>query len=123
MVQVNDLFKGRRVLVVEDDYLIATDMTFALEDRGAQVLGPAATVRDALDLIEHAGPIDGAVVDVNLHGEWAFPIAHALNSLHVPFVFATGYDEDVIPESFRNVPRCEKPIDFGQIASALNRDR
>jgi ActR/RegA family two-component response regulator len=112
-------FTGRRVLVVEDEYFIATDLVQALEDRGAQVLGPAASVADALKLMENAGPIDGAVIDINLHGEWAFPIAQALTNRHVRFVFATGYDAQVIPQPFQNILRCEKPIDVTQVASGL----
>lgn len=109
----------RRVLVVEDEYFIANDMAAALEEYGAEVVGPSASVDDALHLIENCGPLDGAIIDINLHGELAFPVARALSLRHVPFVFATGYDALVIPEPFQNILRCEKPVDFAKVAIAL----
>jgi CheY-like chemotaxis protein len=110
---------GRRVLVVEDEYFIANDMAAALEECGAEVVGPSASVADALHLIRNCGPLDGAIIDINLQGELAFPVARALSMCHVPFVFATGYDALVIPEPFQNILRCEKPVDFAKVASAL----
>lgn len=114
----NDL-KDRHVLVVEDEFYIAIDMADALSEHGAHVIGPAASVADAIDLIEHTEHLDGAVVDLNLRGELAFPVARALAERHVPFVFATGYDAEIIPKEFNNVIRCEKPVDFLKVARIL----
>ncbi len=113
------MLTGRRLLVVEDEYFLAEDIVRGLEDRGAQVVGPVGTIDDALDLIEGTGHLDGAVLDLNLRGEMAFPVADALAERGVPFVFATGYDSAVIPPRYKGVTRCEKPIDAPKIARAL----
>jgi CheY-like chemotaxis protein len=81
---------GRRILLVEDDYFIMDAMTSALESNGVTVVGPAARVEDALQLIDAAGHIDGAVIDINLNGDLAYPVADALASRGVPLIFATG---------------------------------
>ncbi|MFC7739415.1 response regulator [Roseomonas sp. GCM10028921] len=112
--------RGRRLLVVEDDYGIANDMARFLEDAGAEVVGPAGTVEDALELVEsEATALDAAALDINLHGERVYPVADALAARGVPFVFATGYDAQVIPEAYVGVPRLEKPVDKAQLARAL----
>src|SRR6516165_7818743 len=98
----------KRVLVVEDDYLVAMDIVRALERAGAEVIGPAPAIEAALDVLEQTVP-DGAILDINLGGEMAFPVADALLARGVPFVFATGYDAQVIPQRFTHVKRCEKP--------------
>ncbi|MGI4765366.1 MAG: response regulator [Janthinobacterium lividum] len=109
---------GRRVLVVEDDYFIAKGLVRHLRAAGVEVVGPAATVADALDLVR-AGPLDGAVLDINLQGELAFAVADALVERGVPFVFTTGYSADVIPERYTGIVRCEKPVDPGVLTTAL----
>ena len=114
--------RGRRLLVVEDDYGIANDMARFLDDAGAEVVGPAGTVEDALELVEsEATALDAAALDINLHGERVYPVADALAARGVPFVFATGYDAQVIPEAYAGVPRLEKPVDRAQLARALAR--
>ena len=111
--------RGRRVLLVEDEYFIVDDMVRAFEEAGAEVVGPVASVGEALDLIEADGRLDGAVLDLNLRGEMAFPVADALLARGVPFVFATGYDETSIPGHYARIVRCEKPVDPAKIARAL----
>jgi ActR/RegA family two-component response regulator len=109
---------SKRVLVVEDDYLVAMDIARALERAGAEVIGPAPGVEAALDVLQRTVP-DGAILDINLGGEMAFPVADALAALGVPFIFATGYDAQVIPVRFTHVKRCEKPMASEQICAAL----
>src|SRR4051794_39150827 len=116
MSQQHRDLKGRHVLVVEDEFYIAIDMADTLKEHGAHVVGPVASVADAVDLIECTEHLDGAVVDLNLRGELAFPVARELAKRHVPFVFATGYDAEIIPAEFRDVIRCEKPVDFMKVA-------
>jgi len=112
--------KGRRLLLVEDDYLIAADLTRTLERLGAEVLGPAGSVEDALDLLATAnGRLDGAVLDINLGDEQVFPVADALMAQDAPFVFVTGYDAVVIPEAYGAAPRLEKPVDRGLLLRTL----
>lgn len=110
---------GRRVLLVEDEYFIVVELHSALEARGAEVIGPAATVKDALALLAGAGHLDGAVLDINLRGELAYPVADALLARGIPFVFTTGYDEAVIPPRFTRIARCEKPANPVKVAEAL----
>lgn len=100
-----------QVLVVEDDYIVAFDMQSLLEERGARVLGPATSVHEARALLHQQTP-DVAILDVNLNGEWVFPIAEILLARAVPFVFATAYadDEHLFPPQMRTVPRLAKPV-------------
>jgi CheY-like chemotaxis protein len=109
----------RRILIVEDEYLLARDITQALESVGAEVVGPAPSVESALSLLEEDPHIDGAVLDINLKGEMGYAVADALADRKVPFVFTTGYDESSIPPRFINVPRCEKPIDMDVVARTI----
>ena len=112
------LFAGRRILIVEDEYFLADETRQKLEQLGAIVVGPAATVEDALELIA-SSKIDGAILDVHLGDEFVFPVAEELEQADVPFVFATGYDPDVIPVKFSGFALCGKPTELGKIASAL----
>lgn len=107
-----------RILVVEDDYLIAEEVIRTLKEAGAEIIGPAPTVQTAMGLA--ASPdIDGAILDINLRGELAFAVADALHDRGVPFILTTGYDTAVLPERFACVPRCEKPFDLRGLRRAL----
>ena len=106
----------KRLLLVEDEYLIATDLAWAFEQAGAEVIGPAGSVEEALELVRDEGArLDGAVLDVNLRGERVFPVADALAAKGVPFLFATGYDASLIPVPYAGVPRHEKPVDRARL--------
>ena len=110
---------GRRILVVEDEYLIADTMQRGLEDEGAVVVGPAPTVRKALRLLDTEPDLDGAVLDLNLGAERVFPVADALQARGIPFLFTTGYDAAAVPQAWRHIQRLEKPIEMEVIARAL----
>ncbi len=110
-----------RVLVAEDEYMLAEEMREELESDGAVVLGPAATVAQALDLIAAESQIHAAVMDVNLRGEKIFPAIEALVVRGVPTVLTTGYDEAEIPERFRTLPRCGKPVNMKLVTRAVGR--
>lgn len=112
---------GLKLLVVEDEYLLALYLADVLGDMGAEVLGPVACVADALELIEAAPGIDAAILDVNLAGEAVFPVADRLSALRVPFAFASGYDPDLMPARFRDVDVCQKPIDADAVRGAIAR--
>src|SRR4051794_24920488 len=113
--------KGRCFLVVEDEYLIAADLTASLESIGIEVIGPAASVEEALRLIQNKGDrLDGAVLDINLRNERVFPVADALTARGVPFLFTTGYDADSIPKAYAGAPRCEKPVAKAQLLRWLS---
>lgn len=79
-----------RVLVVEDEYFLADDLTSELEPHGAEVIGPVHNLSDARALIERDG-FDVAIVDIELHNEMAFILGDALARQNIPFLFATGY--------------------------------
>lgn len=117
---VAERMPGRRLLVVEDEYMIAMELVSTLEELGAEVVGPAASVEDALALVGSDGDrLDAAVLDINLRDERVYPVADALAARGVPFVFATGYDATAIPPAYAATPRCEKPVDKARLARLL----
>jgi DNA-binding response OmpR family regulator len=79
-----------RILVVEDEFLIAMELDITLRSAGYHVLGPATNVRAALGLLRAERP-DAAVLDVDLAGEWVTPVAEVLRAMFVPFILASGY--------------------------------
>jgi CheY-like chemotaxis protein len=111
---------GRRVLIVEDRYLIAAEMSEAVRGMGAEVLGPASSVAGALAILEGPPP-DAALLDVNLEGDRVFPVAEALLRSGAPFAFLTGYDSSILPERWRDAPRLAKPVDPGALRDLLLR--
>lgn len=114
-------FNRLRVLVVDDEYLVAVHIEANLEDLGCQVVGPVATVEAALALIE-AGGIDAALLDANLHGKSSSPIATELRARNIPFVVVTGYGKlELISEALNAAPRLAKPFtttDFEAVLSS-----
>lgn len=113
-----DSLNGKKVLVVEDEYFIVQELADWLLDSGTEVVGPAATVDAALALVQKCD-IDAAILDINLGGEMAFPVADALLEGGIPFLFSTGYDNSVIPQRFGAIPRFFKPADNGLFCDAL----
>jgi DNA-binding response OmpR family regulator len=109
--------KGARVLIVEDAVLLAMELEMGLSDAGAQVIGPAYELEEALGLLDQ--PIDAAVLDANLNGHSVTPVAAALAARNVPFVFATGYGEVGGPASEFEAPVIRKPYDVTQVAAAV----
>ncbi len=110
---------GRRILVVEDEYFLGDDLAKALRDVGAEIVGPIGELTEALQALDAPGTIDAAVLDINLRGEMAFPVARTLRERGVPFVFATGYSQTVVEPEFNDVPRWEKPFDAAALARAM----
>jgi CheY-like chemotaxis protein len=108
-----------RILVVEDEYILAMDLQNFLEDNGAVVVGPAPSVGQAMALIRSGMPIEAAIVDVNLGGEMAFPVADALTERRIPFVFASGYADDTLQERYPDARTCKKPYGLHEIARTL----
>ena len=103
--------KNRKILIVEDEFFLADDLAKALVVAGARVVGPAQTVRQAVDILNDGTAIDAAVLDLNLRGEMSYEVADALKWRDIPFAFTTGYDVGVIPPAYQKVPRWEKPSD------------
>jgi two-component sensor histidine kinase/DNA-binding response OmpR family regulator len=101
---------GKRVMIVEDEALIGMMMKDALTGLGLAVTGPFVTVRDAMRALDN-GPVDFAILDVNLGGEWVYPVADRLAQGGIPFVFVTGYGVDGLDGRFAHTPVFEKPIE------------
>jgi CheY-like chemotaxis protein len=108
---------GHTVLVVEDDFHLATCTRHALSDAGAEVIGPVAQEDEALALIDSRAPYC-AIIDINLGQGARFTVADALKARGVPFMFMTGYDDVMIPERFNDVGRMRKPSGFRLVVQA-----
>ena len=111
--------QGRRVLVIEDESLVAMLLETILEDMGCVVIGPESNIDDGLITANGAASLDAALLDVNVAGREVFPIADALRARGVPFVFSTGYGEAGLPEHWRGHPTIQKPFTEGAIRDAL----
>jgi CheY-like chemotaxis protein len=108
-----------RVLVVEDEYIIATDICLELAAEGFEVVGPAGTLDHAFALAATTADLDAAVLDVNIGGHPIFGVADILSSRRIPFVLASGYDQALLPARHRNVPKFEKPLILRDVVDAL----
>jgi DNA-binding response OmpR family regulator len=109
---------GLRVLVVEDEALVGLLVEDFLKGFGCKTVGIASSTTDALGLIQSEA-IDAAVIDVKLEGEMAYPLAAALKTADVPFVFATGVLADEIDGGYAHVPVVGKPFEEGELRGAL----
>jgi len=118
MTDDGDELEGVRLLVVEDDYLVAADMCSALMRRGAIILGPAGNLRRTRELLRQQRP-DCALLDLNLNGTLAFELAEELRREGVPTIFTTGYDSAFFPENFRNAPCVQKPVNFRALVQLI----
>ncbi len=116
---MNQPLDGRRILVVEDESLVAMLIETILEDMGCAVVGPASSVDEALTLVTNEATIDGALLDVNVAGREVFPVADALKARGVPFVFSTGYGEGGLPDHWRGQATIQKPFTEQTIRDAL----
>jgi CheY-like chemotaxis protein len=109
----------KQVLIVEDEAMIAMGMEDMVADEGHAVIGPAGSVRRALELIASNGQIDCALLDVNLRGELVYPVADALTERGIPFAFTSGYGEAGLDPRFAGKMVLPKPIDPHRLASFL----
>ncbi|ODT86822.1 HWE histidine kinase domain-containing protein [Phenylobacterium sp. SCN 70-31] len=108
---------GARVLIVEDAVLLALELETGLSEAGAEVVGPAYELEEAMALLDQ--PIDVAVLDANLNGRSVTPVAEVLHQRRIPFVFATGYGETGGAPGGFDAPIIRKPYDVTQVASAV----
>lgn len=108
-----------RILLGEDEGLIALDLETVLVDLGYEVVGPMSSVADVMAA---ADDCDGALLDVNLRGELVFPAARVMLARGVPVIFSSGYDEaGQFPAEFRDVPRLMKPYDNSALRDLCTR--
>ena len=116
MPSPRDALQTRRILVVEDNYLIGEHVRSVLERAGCDVLGPVGRLGPALELVRATAALDGAVLDINLDGQTCFPVATALAERAVPFFFLTGYDNlALIPAEFAARTVLPKPLDAARL--------
>lgn len=114
--------KGMRVLVVEDSFLIAWSMRRILTELGCRVVGPVATVAQALRLIDERG-CDAAILDVNLGTETSIPVAKTLLARATPFFFVTGYASPALAAiEFKSRRRLRKPLTESVLRDAMIED-
>lgn len=109
-----------RILVVDDEPLISMLVESWLEELGCEVVGPAGSVEGGLELIA-SGPLDGAILDINLGGENSYSVADALKAKGIPFAFATGdsgVDED---SGFKDPLLLHKPFDFEAVKTVVGK--
>jgi two-component system, response regulator PdtaR len=111
-----------RILIVEDEYFIATDLARLLRKEGYEIAGPAPSVEQALVLIREQAPT-AAVLDIQLNEEQSYAVADHLASLDTPFLFLTSYTEHDLPERFRDRPLISKLSDFDAVVRALRKVR
>lgn len=112
--------RKQRVLIVEDEALVAMDLRTTLSRAGYDVLGPVPRPDAALRLARSRHP-DCALLDVNLSGRKSYALADDLLRMNIPVVFTTGYEAGALPERFRAWPCLGKPVDPGELATALAR--
>lgn len=115
---VEETLKGRSILIVEDDAVLATDLTVFLRGLGVQVALSAPSVSASLSALVHY-VFDAAVLDVNLQNEWVFPVANALRDARIPFLFLTAYSPESIPAEHRERPFLQKPYNNDVLAEQL----
>lgn len=109
---------GRRVLVVEDEMLIAMLVETALQDENCTVVGPYGSLSEAMEAAR-TETLDLAVLDINLAGKLVFPAAEVLAARGVPFLLLSGYGEIALPSNRRHWPICAKPFSLSDLLSRL----
>jgi two-component SAPR family response regulator len=111
--------KGTRVLIVEDNYVVANALRYLIDGYDGSVTAIVPSVERALEALA-ADPVDIAVLDINLHGASVVPLAEHLRAQGVPFVFLTGYgDAALLPEHLRAQPRLDKPVQAERLVAVI----
>jgi DNA-binding response OmpR family regulator len=116
------MLQGKRILIVEDEALAGMLAEEEFLDAGAEVIGPAYSLEEALQMTEEAaadGGLSAAVLDINLAGVAVWPVADRLAALGVPFVFSTGYDNNRNPSLHAAAPRLVKPFDLDALVAII----
>jgi CheY-like chemotaxis protein len=111
--------RGTSVLIVEDNYVVAEALRFLIDGYDGSVVAAVPSVERALEVLA-AGPVEIAVLDINLNGASVVPLAEHLRARGVPFVFLTGYgDTDLLPENLRGHPRFGKPVEAERLIQTM----
>ena len=118
MLDDNRPLADLRIMILEDQVIVALSVRDMLIDLGATVVGPALPLADGYDLALKA-PVDAAVLDLWIHGERSYAVGEALRDRGIPFVMTGGVDRDAGPSSFATVPRLMKPFSAEELTSTL----
>lgn len=108
----------KRILIVEDEFIVALAMENALESQNFEVVGPTGTVQKAVGLAE-AEDFDAALLDVNLGDQSIAPVAAILKRRSIPFVFISGYGRESLPEDYRDARLLQKPIREDELVAVI----
>lgn len=108
---------GKSILVLEDEHIIAFALEDMLLEKGARPQ-LASSVEQAHELLERTH-FDGAILDVNIHGNSSYPVAKVIRERRIPFMFATGYGEALHPSEFADIPTISKPYNVLDIERLL----
>ncbi len=113
---------GKRIFVAEDETLIAMVLEDMLTELGYELAGSAGSLSNALDMLATPGPIDAAILDIELGDEKSWPIADMLTQRAIPFAFSTGHGSDAqIDLRFANAPILDKPFDTDALSNVLHK--
>ena len=115
------MLAGRRILVVEDQFIIALELERVLKQAGCVVIGPVARLKKAIELAR-LEVMDFAILDVNLFGEKVFPVADILETRGIPFLLTTGYGEAAVPENRQGWRVIGKPYDSDKVRDLIIAD-
>jgi DNA-binding response OmpR family regulator len=110
---------GKLVLILEDEPIVGLALEDMIDEAGGRSVY-AERIEQALELVA-SEPLDAAILDINLHGKQSYPVAAALASRGVVYIFATGYGDTVHPDEFAEVPTVAKPYSFADLEKALQR--
>ena len=111
--------EGLQVLIVEDEYLLAEEVCDLVKEMGAAAVGPFSNAAAALEFLLQGPQPDIAVLDIDLQGRPAFPVAEVLLARTVPFLFVTGFGGGAIPPKYRNTIRIQKPYSLETLRAGL----
>lgn len=111
---------GLRILVVEDQIIVALDIESVLQRLGCEVVGPVARLEPAIRMAREEA-LDAAVLDVNLDGESVGPVVQELRARGLPIILATGYGASALPDTLRGLPCLEKPITGAELETLLKK--
>lgn len=113
--------RTKRILIVEDEFLVALHLEDVLTGMGHQIVGPCTGIEAAIALARERG-IDFAILDINVAGTLSFPVVDILRQRSIPFVFASGYGHEGLVDGYRNETALRKPYDLEELNAAIARE-
>ncbi|TVQ59795.1 MAG: response regulator [Phycisphaerales bacterium] len=120
LTEADKTLAGLRILVVEDNFLVASALARRLTSWGCVVLGPVGSVEEGRQLLKSSERLNGGILDINITGGTSAPIAQEMESRGCPFFFITGYASPMaLPEHLKSHRRLQKPLDEATLRSAI----